>query len=408
MINWFLGRVESADPDTLRVARMVVIFSLLTSVGAIVFSPITYQFGGPIPGIFIAVIVPLMALSALLLRWSGSIALATQSYLASLWLLLTGFALLMGGLNSPSYAAYAMVILGASFLGGRRSGTVWTVISIATVLVLWLVRGRFVEMAEISDDDLEVLMTLAALTVLVFVGFYALQYDRATTSAFDELHQANQRTAQMIEQLEQASKRLVFSSERFLGSSEQADPGLVGQIMEKARDGRAVMEMSRHSMDGMIEQYHNITERVQSLHEHSRVIVDIVDTIDRISDRLDLMALNVGIEAAHGGESGKQFAILARDMRLLAERVVNETRQIKQALRKVHEQVRDVLDSSLSGRALTEESAARMASMIATFDDIYELIEEAEGATSEVTNDTLLQIDAVRRLVSAASTQHPS
>jgi twitching motility protein PilJ len=116
-----------------------------------------------------------------------------------------------------------------------------------------------------------------------------------------------------------------------------------------------------------------------------------------------MMALNVGIEAARSGEGGKQFTILAGDMRVLAERVLAETRQIQTALQNVHAQIDQVLQSSASGQVLTEESAKKITAMAETFDELYTLVEETESAAGQITEDTLAQLDAVRRLVSAAA-----
>ena len=349
----------------------------------------------------IVVIVIYAAVSAFVVRWTKSPFAAIQWYLVSLWMLYTGFGLLVGGMTTPAFPAYSVLILGATFLAGRQSGVVWTAICIVSILVVWQVRGRWIPLAEISPKDLDLLLVLAVIAILSLVCLLALLYDRAKNQALAELRQANERTSQMIVQLEHASQRLVSSSEKFLGSHD-ADQGLVGQMLQKARDGRTAMEQSQLSISGMIDQYRQISSRVQRLYEQSTVIVEIVDTIDRISDRLDLMALNVGIEAAHGGESGKQFSILAGDMRLLAERVLKETRQIKRALRQVQKQVGQVLESSVSGQELTEESAQTVSELAATLDDIYRLIEEAQGATGQMTADTLDQINAVRNLVSAA------
>ncbi|MEM9490977.1 MAG: methyl-accepting chemotaxis protein [Myxococcota bacterium] len=401
-MNWFLGRLRDADSEQQRTGRLVVIFALCSAVVGMVFSPICYGFSGPVPGVFIAIVSLFLGLTSCMVRWTGSPLIATQCYLLMLWLLLAGVALLIGGISSPGLPAYSVLILGATFLGGRRTGITWAVISLLTIIVIWQIRGQWFEMASIGEEDLQILLTMGYMAIVFLVSLFALQYDRVKTQALTEVRAANRRTTQMIAQLEQTSRRLSKSSERFLGSRHSTDLGLMGRMMQKARDGRTAIEQSRTSISGMIEQYRDIGRRVNILFEESTIIVDLVSTIDRISDRLDLMALNVGIEATHGGESGRQFMTLASDMRLLAERVLNETRQIKDALRKVRSQVQEVLESSKFGQELTEVSADKMASMAQTLDDIFKLIEEAEDATSQITVDTIVQIDAVRELVTVA------
>jgi len=329
------------------------------------------------------------------------VSLAAHVYLFSLWLLLNGVALALGGVYSPAFPGYALLILGGTFMLGRRAGVWWTCLTVASMVLVQLAQGQVMERLQVSQEALTLFNLLAFVGVYVLVSIFALHFDRAKNSALDELRRANQRIAQMIAHLEQTSDRLILSSERFLGRDAQS--GLIRRMMKKARSGHTALEQSRTSFSGMIDQYRRIAERVQALHRYSQLIVELVSTIDRISDRLDMIALNVGIEASRSGEVGKQFSILAGDMRGLAERVLSETRQIKAALHNVHEQIQQVLESSASGQVLTEESASRISDMARTFDEIHALVEETESAAGQITEDTLAQIAAVRRLITVAA-----
>ncbi len=402
MTNWFLKNLR--DTDDTHTASLVVMFSVGLCIASLVFVPILYRFSGAPAGIFLAILAIVTGCSSLVLRWTGSVRIASQSFLLCFWVLLTGIAILLGTKVSPAYPAYVILAFGATFLVGRRSGIMWTGICVVTIVAVYLMQERWIHLPKLLERDLEPLFLLCMSTVIVLVGLFSLQYDSAKNDALIELRKANLRITRMVTQLEQASTRLVSSSEQLLGTGRSG--GLVGRMLEKARDGRESIEKSRQSIAGMIEQYRQISTRVRSLHKYSQTIVDVVSTIDRISDRLDVMALNVGIEAAQSGTAGKQFTILADDMRFLAERVLKETTQIKSALKNVQGRVQQVLESSTYGEALTEESADKMATMVGTFDDIYQLIADAEGATELITADTLAQLDAVRAVVTAAVGQN--
>jgi len=128
----------------------------------------------------------------------------------------------------------------------------------------------------------------------------------------------------------------------------------------------------------------------------------MVHTIDNISDRLDLMALNTGIEAANAGAAGERFRLLAEDMRRLAERVLDETTRIKQSIRAVHAHTQAVTDASLAGQALTDEGRAQLESMARVFDDLYTLIERTADASKRITSETKRQLGAIQALVETA------
>lgn len=402
MMHWFLRGLRDSSGDAARAARLLIAFTTGTFIGTLIFGAL-FVYLQPRPlGIFVMLMAAPIGGAAFVVRWSGSVPLAGHVYLLSLWIMVSGVALVLGGVQSPAFPAYSFLILGATFMIGRRAGVTWTFIVVASILLIELTQGRFLPRFQIPNSVSVFFSILSFSVVLTLVCLFALLYDSAKTSALQELRGANQRIAQMIVQLELASDRLILSSERFLGRD--AKSGLIGRMMRKTRSGHIAIEESRTSVSGMIEQYRQIAERVQELHRYSRLIVEMVSTIDRISDRLDMMALNVGIEASRSGENGKQFSILASDMRVLAERVLAETRQIQTALQNVHAQIDQVLQSSASGQVLTEESADKITAMAETFDELYTLVEETESAAGQITEDTLAQLDAVRRLVSAAAT----
>jgi hypothetical protein len=401
MMRRFSPPQKTPSRDNAGTARILLAFSIGTFLGSVMFGVLFLYLGPTALGILAMTMAVPIGGSAIVLRWSGSVPLAAHVYLFAVWVLVSGNALGLGGVRSPAYPAYALIILGATFMIGRRAGVMWTCISVVTMVLIQLAQGRVLQPFPISDEARTYFTLLSYAMVMALVCIFALHYDRAKTSALEELRAANQRIAQMIVQLEQASDRLILSSERFLGRDAQS--GLIGRMMKKARNGHTALEQSRTSFSGMIDQYRRIGERVQALHRYSQLIVELVSTIDRISDRLDMIALNVGIEASRSGEVGKQFSILAGDMRGLAERVLSETRQIKAALNNVHEQIHQVLESSASGQVLTEESASKISDMARTFDEIHALVEETETAAGQITEDTLAQIAAVRRLISAAA-----
>jgi hypothetical protein len=397
---WLPRELRNASGDTAIKPRVLLAFSIGTFFSTLLFGVVFLYISSTFLGVMVIFLAMPMGGAALVLRWSGSFPLAAYMYLCSIWLLIATVSTVLGGIRSPAFPAYSLVILGATFMLGRRAGVWWTCVIAASMMLSELLQG-YVLHVPISPEAVPFFNWLAYSAVLVEVCIFAFYYDRAKTSALEEVRGANLRIAQMIGQLEQASDRLILSSERFLGRDPQG--GLIGRMMRKARSGHSALEQSRTSVSGMIDQYRRIGERVQTLHRYSQLIVELVSTIDRISDRLDMIALNVGIEASRSGEAGKQFTILAGDMRGLAERVLSETRQIKGALHNVHEQIQQVLESSASGQVLTEESASKISDMARTFDEIHALVEETETAAGQITEDTLAQIAAVRRLISVAA-----
>jgi methyl-accepting chemotaxis protein len=192
---------------------------------------------------------------------------------------------------------------------------------------------------------------------------------------------------------------------------------------ESARSGAAVVDATVGIMSRIAENVQRSAKTVESLGERSDQIGNIIGTIEDIADQTNLLALNAAIEAARAGEQGRGFAVVADEVRALAERTTRATREIgvmikaiqgetKGAVAAMEQGVRQVetgtVEAAKSGEALREilehvNDVAMQVSQIAT------AAEEQTATTSEISGSmqqitTLLQTTAQEAHESAVST----
>ena len=145
---------------------------------------------------------------------------------------------------------------------------------------------------------------------------------------------------------------------------------------QTSRQGlRAVSDTAR-AMEAIREQAEAVAGNIVGLSEKTQTIGDIIETVNDISERTHLLALNAAIEAAAAGESGRSFAVVASEMKLLADQAKAATTQVRGILGEIQ---RGINTSVM----LTEEAVKRAAAGKTRSDTTQRTIEEITAKVEE-------------------------
>jgi len=177
---------------------------------------------------------------------------------------------------------------------------------------------------------------------------------------------------------------------------------------QTASDGADVVEKTVRVMGQIAEKVQESAKTVESLGARSDQIGAIIGTIEDIADQTNLLALNAAIEAARAGEQGRGFAVVADEVRALAERTTRATREIGEMIKAIQRETRDAvvameqgvhqvengtIEASKSGQAL-QDILQQVNDVAMQVNQIATAAEEQTATTGEISSN-MMQITEV-------------
>jgi methyl-accepting chemotaxis protein len=190
----------------------------------------------------------------------------------------------------------------------------------------------------------------------------------------------------------------LLATSRQIAESAQRVAQIAGQTAVAARAGDATVATAHDSISAIRRQVDLIVNHMLELAKKSQQIGAVLDIVAELAEQTNILAINATIEAAGANEAGKRFAVVADEIRKLADRVAGSTKEIRGLIEDVRSSVNTTIMTTEGGSKSVDAGAKQFSEVAAAFGEIAGLVGTTTEAAREIELSTKQQSTAVEQV----------
>ncbi|MGD0337987.1 MAG: methyl-accepting chemotaxis protein [Bacteroidota bacterium] len=203
----------------------------------------------------------------------------------------------------------------------------------------------------------------------------------------------NSQTTEVASAIEEMASTILENSKNAKQALETAR-----KARQVAEEGGNVVHETVHGMNRIADVVKKSAGTVQALGKSSNQIGEIIQVIDDIADQTNLLALNAAIEAARAGEQGRGFAVVADEVRKLAERTTKATKEIAQMIKKIQADTIGAVKSMEEGTQEVDKGIELAERAGSSLKEIVSVVSELTDMATQIATASEQQSDAAEQI----------
>jgi methyl-accepting chemotaxis protein len=190
----------------------------------------------------------------------------------------------------------------------------------------------------------------------------------------------------------------LLATSRQIAESAQRVATVAEQTLGATRTGEVAVTRSNDSISGIRQQVDVIVNHMLDLGKKSQQIGAVLDIVSELAEQTNILAINATIEASGAGESGKRFAVVADEIRKLADRVAGSTKEIRHLIDDIRSAVNTTVMATETGSKSVDSGSRMFGEVALAFNQITSLIATTTEAAREIELSTKQQTSAVEQV----------
>jgi hypothetical protein len=219
------------------------------------------------------------------------------------------------------------------------------------------------------------------------------------TTSMEGAKKSNEQRARLVDVVQMEDRIRLAAEQSGVNSRETA--ARTGAVARDTDQGNETMEATTHTMQEMAQTVSTSAKLMQEFAERMAEVDRIVLTVGEIARQTNLLALNAAIEAANAGKAGDGFSVIAREIRVLADRTRESTTEIGEKIGRMSASAKAAEHSMQAGKAAVETSIGQNLEVQRSFRGIRSAMHEVESMSAEVASASDKQIVAVERVATS-------
>lgn len=195
----------------------------------------------------------------------------------------------------------------------------------------------------------------------------------------------------------------LLATSRQITESAQRVARIAEETAGAARSGDETVDQAHESIAAIRRQVDLIVSHMLELGRKSQQIGTVLDIVSELAEQTNILAINATIEAAGAGETGRRFAVVADEIRKLADRVAGSTKEIRGLIEDVRGAVNTTVMTTETGSKAVDTGSKQFAHVTASFKQIVGLVTTTTEAAREIELSIKQQMSAVEQVNVAVS-----